>query len=174
MRGMHGALAWIPLRWLVFLHVASAMGLLLAHGGSATAMLRLRHENEVERVKALLELSGSTLALTWVALLALGLTGVLLMLIEHTWRLAWAWGSIIVLAALSASMSALGARPFNRMRHAAGLPWFDGRRRQAGGAIDPEAVERERARLRPRLLLALGLLGYALLLWLMMFRPTLG
>jgi hypothetical protein len=169
---MHAWLGFIPIRWLVLVHVASAMGLLLAHGGSAAAMLRMRKERDVERVKALLEMSQAAVGAMWTVLGALGISGILLMLVEHTAPRTWAWGSIVVFVLLSGSMSFLGSRPFNRIRHAAGLPYFDGKRMTPAGPVDRAAFDREMAKLKPALTTAIGLVGYGLILYLMVMRPA--
>ncbi|HEU5349544.1 MAG TPA: hypothetical protein VFU63_13115, partial [Ktedonobacterales bacterium] len=44
-------------RWIVFVHVLGVFGFLLAHGAAAVVAFRLHGEREVERVRALLELS---------------------------------------------------------------------------------------------------------------------
>lgn len=169
---MHDWLGFVSFRWLVLVHVAAAMGVLLAHGGSAAAILRLPKERDLERAKALLEMSQATVGLMWTAFALLALSGVVLMLVEHAWRLTWVWGSAIVLLLLSLGMSFLGTQPFNRLRHAAGLPHFDGKRMQPGGAVDEPAFRREIARLKPGLVLALGLVGYGVILYLMVIRPA--
>ena len=46
--------------WIVFTHVAGALVFAMAHGVSLFVALRLRHETELVRIRALLELSAST------------------------------------------------------------------------------------------------------------------
>jgi hypothetical protein len=46
-------------RWIVFLHIAGIFGFLLSHGSSAGVVFALRHERKPERIRALLQLSGS-------------------------------------------------------------------------------------------------------------------
>src|SRR5688500_3700605 len=105
-------------RPLALLHVLSAFAFVLLHGPTAFVAWRLRTERDPARVAALLDLSGSASAASWAALVALGLTGAALASAEHAWSLPWVWGSVVVLLAVSASMSLLGARPFNEARSA--------------------------------------------------------
>lgn len=94
------------------------------------------------------------------------------MLVEHTWRQAWVWSSIVVLVLVAGSMSAFGARPFNHVRHALGLPWFDGKGVQPGGGPeDHDEMRRRLDALRVWPMLVAGVGGYALLVWLMVMRP---
>jgi hypothetical protein len=159
---------------LVVLHVLASFGFVLLHAPSMTAMLVLRRERRLERVQAMLEMSGSASAYSWAGLTALGLTGLALAAAQHTWRAPWVWGSMLVLFLVTFTMSPMAARAFNEARHAAGLPYFDGRGRTQAGAADPEALERalDVIRRRAPAVLAIGLLGLALLVWLMVARPA--
>jgi hypothetical protein len=47
--------------WLVFLHVVSALGFMMAHGVSVSVAFALRRERHSERVRALLELSANSI-----------------------------------------------------------------------------------------------------------------
>ena len=46
--------------WLVFVHLLGLFGFLLAHGASSSAAFALRRERNLERVRALLELSANS------------------------------------------------------------------------------------------------------------------
>ncbi len=50
----------ILIRWLVFLHVLSAITFFLAHGTSATMAFQVRKETDFPRIRAMLDLSWST------------------------------------------------------------------------------------------------------------------
>jgi uncharacterized membrane protein len=169
------ALAWIPIRWLVFLHVLSAFAFLLFHGPSIFAMMLLRRERDVAKVRALLEMSRYASGLSWASWAFLALTGALLTLIEHTWKLPWVWGSLLVLVFVTGVMSPLAASAFNHARGAVGLPWFDGKRMQPAGPGDPAAVgpALDRIRARAPLVLAIGTAGALALVWLMSYKPVL-
>lgn len=168
------ALAWIPLRWLVFAHVLSAFAFLLVHGPSIFAMMLLRRERELARVQALLDMSRYASGLSWAAWGFVALTGGLLAFKEHTWSLPWVWGSLVVLVLVTGSMSPLAANAFNHARGAAGLPWFDGKRLHPGGAPDPAALPGalDRIRRRAPLVLAIGTVGALALIWLMVYKPS--
>jgi hypothetical protein len=47
--------------WMVFLHVLCVLAFLMAHGVSASVFFALRNERNVERIRSLLQLSGSSL-----------------------------------------------------------------------------------------------------------------
>lgn len=169
---MHDRLG-VAIAPLVVLHVASAFAFALVHGPSVAAMMKLRREKELERVRALLELSRSASVYSWAAWLALAATGALLASAEHLWRAPWVWGSVVVLVGASLVMSPLAARRFNEARIAAGLPWFNGRRVEPGGAVDPQALQVALGRIRKAapVVMWTGVGALALLVWLMVARP---
>lgn len=168
--------AWIgpALPALVTLHAIAAFLFILVHGPSVYAMWTLRTERDPARVATLLDLSGSAILHTWIAVALLATTGAALAAATHAWREPWVWGSAILLVGVSASMSLMASRPFNHARHALGLRWFDGRRGQpATGLVDAPAVERALAMVRARApaTLAIGLIALAAMVWLMVARP---
>lgn len=159
---------------LVLLHVLAAFFFVLVHGPSVYAMWQLRRERDPVRAGALLDLSSAATGATWNAFGALALTGILVALAEHTWRLRWVWGSAVLFVAVSVSMSLLGARPMNHARGALGRKWFDGKRTQPEtGIVDAPAFERATAMILARApyVMIIGVGGLAGLVWLMVARP---
>lgn len=160
--------AWLPLRWVVLLHVLSAFAFLALHAPSAAAMWRLRTERDPKAIAALLELSRATVTPMVGALLVLLVTGAILASVENAWRQPWAWGSALVVVALAAAMEFLATRPFNLARVALGLPATRGRV-PAGEGLEPALA---RIRAAAPWMMASGLAGAALLVGLMAWRPA--
>lgn len=163
---------WV--RALVLAHVLSAFAFAVLHGPSVAILWRLRTERSLPRVQALLDMSRAWSTYSWVGWVALAVTGVALALAEHTWRAPWVWGSALVLVVVSLAMSPLAARPFNEARHAAGLPYFDGRGMTRAGPVDDKELEVALGVIRRRsaLIAAVGVVGLAVLVWLMVSRPS--
>lgn len=170
---MHAWPDFLPLRWLVLAHVLSAFAMLVVHAPSMGILLRLRTERDPAAVRALLDLSRNTTGWTWAAWAMLGLTGATLAFVEHTWGRPWVWGSAVVLGVVTGLMSPLAARAFNEARHAAGLPWFDGKGMRPAGPLDPRALDAALAVIRQRAwaVTLLGTAGAVVLVWLMVMRP---
>lgn len=169
---MHAWLAaWVPT--LVVLHVLSAFAFVLVHGPSIAAMFALRHERELARVQALLEMSRRWSAYSWGAWVFLAGTGALLAFAGHRWGAPWVWGSAVVLVLVSGIMSPLAARRFNEARACAGLPWFDGKGVRPPGIVQPEGLRKALADIRDvtPVVTAIGAVGLALLVGLMVLRP---
>jgi len=47
-------------RWLIFVHVLASLTFFLAHGTSAAMAFQLRKETNIDRIRAMLDLSGTT------------------------------------------------------------------------------------------------------------------
>ena len=159
-------------QWLIFLHVASAFGFFLTHGATASVMFKLRTERDPERILALLGLRD--LADRWMGL-PLGLlliSGIAMGFLGHWWGRGWVWGSLGVLIVTGLIMSLVG-----RMYHMRVWEGLDqqGHPMRKGMTDRPAATSEELAAIlasgRPQLLTGIGVIGMAIILWLMMFKP---
>jgi len=169
--------------WIVFIHVASILLLLLMHGGVLAVTYAIREERRPERLAALLDVSALTFdsrrpfgRIFWLDLLVVALSGIVLMVMGGFWRQAWPWISIALFVAIMVVMTLFGSGPMTDLRRAAGLPWIkrQGMRRPEwidAETVRPEGIEAAVARARPGFLTAVGAGGFLILLWLMMFRP---
>jgi uncharacterized membrane protein len=158
--------------WIVFLHVIGVFLFLISHGGSAIIAFKIRGERELERIRALLELSNYPLNITWLSLLLILIPGIVAGFMGRWWSRGWIWTSIILLLAMGAAHWLLGTSYFNKIRQAAGLPWFDGRQEQpAEQPLSPEEVAAMISPSRPWLLTLIGFGGIVAITWLMMFKP---
>ncbi len=159
-------------RWLIYLHVLFAFLFVISHGASAAVAFQVRKEKNLERMRALLELSTSSLLVMYVGLLGLLITGIVAGFVRDAWGRGWIWASLALLIVVATLMSIRGSLYYGKLRQAAGMEWFDGRKAQP--AVAP-ASDAERAALlnsrRPEEIAAIGGIGFALMLWLMMFRP---
>ena len=89
---------WLKLvPWLVFLHVLSAFTFFLAHGTSVAMAFKIRSETNFERIRAMLDLSASTISTVFISFLAMGLTGLSLPFILKLWGRGWIWTSIVLM-----------------------------------------------------------------------------
>ncbi len=159
-------------RWLVYVHILAVFVFLLAHGASAGVAFRIRRETERSRIAALLDLSSASLGITYASLLVLLIAGIVLGFMGKWWGLGWIWISLLLLILSAVGMYLRSSVPFNRVRQAAGLPYFDGRRSQpAAPPASQEALRAAAAAIRPAEATAMGVVPIAVILWLMMFKP---
>lgn len=158
---------------LLFLHVFSTFGFLFAHGASAAVMFKVRGERDVPRLHALLDLSqalGGAMALT---ALLLFLTGLILGFMGGWWGRGWIWVSLALFIAISVVMSVLGRPYLERIRTAIGIGSVEDRRKKLAPppALPFEALAAVLVSGRPMLVAVVGLVGLAVITWLMMFKP---
>jgi hypothetical protein len=158
--------------WIVFLHVASALGFVMAHGVSVAAAFALLRQREPARVRALLELSAGSIGILYLSLLLILATGIASGLMGGWWGRGWIWASLILLVALVIAMAALGGRHYGAARKVAGLPYQEGSKTMpALPPGSPEELDAALSRANPHLLAVIGFGGLLVILWLMMFKP---
>ena len=160
-------LALIP--WLVFLHTLAALTFFLAHGASIAMAFKVRTETDLERIRALLDLSMSSVGVMFVSFLAMGLTGLIMPFILHIWNKGWIWASIILMIGVFLHMVFMNDKHLRRM---VGLPYMiGGKKFPAEPAASQSEVE---AYIRNIKVADLVIVGYGIpviVLWLMVFKP---
>jgi uncharacterized membrane protein len=159
-------LATFDYRWWVFIHLAGVFGFLIAHGASVSVLFRLRKERDREKIRQLIQFSGSTVRLFYVSLLVLVAGGVGAGLQGHWFKYQWIWEAIGVLVAVTVLMIVLARPYYRRVAEATEL-------RPSGV---PRVSDEDLAlRLRSSIPGAVALLGFGgllVILWLMIFKPT--
>ena len=154
--------------WWVFLHIAGVFGFLMAHGVSAYVTLRLPRERDPARVSHLLELSASSVGFMWNSIGLLLLGGVLAGFTGHFWGQAWIWAAIVILVAVIAAMYAMGTTWAARLRT------ISAAKAEGTEAVSQEQFEGILRSKRPYTIAAIGYVGLLAILWLMIFKPSLG
>jgi plastocyanin/uncharacterized membrane protein len=155
-------------RWWVLLHIAGAFGFVMAHGVSAYAVLRLRNERDPARVSQLLEMSSSSVGVMWNAIGLLLLGGIVAGFTGHFWGQGWIWGAILLLVAVTIAMYAV-ATPWVKRLRTVSAAMAEGSR-----AVSQEQFEDILRSRRPITIAAIGFVGLLAILFLMIFKPTLG
>lgn len=155
-------------RWWVFLHIAGAFGFLMAHGVSAYVTLRLPKERDPARVSQLLELSASSVGFMWNSIGLLLIGGIAAGFTGHFWGQGWIWAAIVILVVVMAAMYAMGTTWAKRLRTISSA--------MVGGteAVSRPQFEEILRSKRPYTIAAIGFVGLLAILWLMIFKPTLG
>jgi hypothetical protein len=161
-------------RWLVFAHVLAIFVFLIAHGASAAVIFKLRGERQVERIRVLLELSRGANSVANASLVVLIIAGISLGFMGDWWSHYWIWISLGLLVLISIGMLAFGSGSLVRIRQLV-QPDEPPRRKHAVQPSPPVATDEQLAPLllttHPMLVTAIGGVGLALILWLMLFKP---
>lgn len=156
-------------QWVVFLHILGALIFFMAHGASAFMAFRLRREQNLERIQALLDLSGTALPVMWVGLTLLLLAGIGAGFMGNWWSKGWIGAALALMIVLIGWMSYYGNKHYTPLRVAMGMDY----RGQSGR--NPPASQEEMVKLisaaNPTMLLGVGLGISAVILYLMVFKP---
>ncbi len=156
--------------WVIFFHILGVFGFLIAHGVSASVFFALEHERNMDHICLLLKLSGSAAKVMGISLLLLILCGVIAGFMGIWWGKGWIWLSLVLFIGIFAGMSLLGTRVLNEVRIRVGLPSAYGQPPRPELA-SPEELGSLLARIHPVRLSVIGFGGFAVIAWLMMFKP---
>ena len=163
-------LALIP--WLVFLHTLSALTFFLAHGTSVAMAFKLRKETDFARIRAMLDLSASTIGVMFTAFLAMGLTGLVMPFILKIWNKGWIWISIVLMIGVVLQMGFMNEKRYKILRKLVGLPYMQGSKEfPAEPPASQAEVEAHLKKLNVHELVTVGYMIPMIVLWLMVFKP---
>jgi hypothetical protein len=163
-------LALIP--WLIFLHTLSAFTFFLAHGVSTAMAFRLRSETDIARIRALLDLSASTIEVMFVSFLAMGLTGLIMPFILKIWNNGWIWASIALMVIVFIQMVSINNERYKHLRKMVGLPYMiGGKEFPAEPPASQADVETHINTMNVNELIIVGYVIPMIVLWLMVFKP---
>ena len=159
-------------RWLIFIHVLASITFFLAHGTSAAMAFQLRKETNIERIRAMLDLSGTTIMLLFGSFLLMGVTGLIMPFLIKIWNKGWVWLSIVLMVYVVLHMGLQNDRTYKTLRKLVGLPYMQGSKELP--AEPPASDEEILAHIRKISVHQLVMVGYvvpAIVLWLMVFKP---
>jgi len=157
--------------FVVLVHVLGAFAFVMAHGVSMLIAFRLRGEREPARQALLLELSGLSVGLMYIGLGVLLLAGILAAFMGGLWGRGWIWASLGILVAVIAVMYAVATPFYGRMRAAAGVPGSEALATRFKPTPTPADLDGLAASSRPFVLAAVGGIGLASIVWLMVSKP---
>ena len=158
--------------WLKFLHVVAAITFLVAHGTSIAISFSVKREDEMTKVKTMLDLSGTMWIAMMLALLVAGIAGIVLGFMLNWWSQWWIWVSVVLLLVITIWMFQIGQGTYHPLRKALGMPYMArGRDMPAGEPASEEESRALIAKTQPHLMLLVGYGGFVVIIWLMMFKP---
>ena len=156
--------------WLVWLHILGAFIFAFGHGTSAVVAFKLRRERDPVRIAALLEVSLISTAVLYVGLLLLLGGGIAAGVVGQWFGQLWLWAAIAVLVIVMFLMYAIGSAYYIQLRRAVGQR--GPRDREAPAVLPPAELAALLDSHRPDALAAIGVIGLAAILWLMVFKPA--
>ena len=157
--------------WIVVAHVLGAFTFIAAHGASMFASFRLRRVTDRERVLELLDVSSTSLGVMYIGLAILLGAGIAAGFTGDFWGDAWLWTSIAILVVILAMMYAVATPFYGRMRAAAGDPRYVEKAADFKPPATPTDLDALATSPRPFWLAAVGGIGLAVIVWLMISKP---
>ncbi|MCJ7534021.1 MAG: hypothetical protein MUO57_00635 [Anaerolineales bacterium] len=145
---------------------------MLAHGTSITISFRLKQEQDLNKIKTMLDLSGTMWVAMILSLLVAGIAGIILGFMLSWWSQWWIWVSIVLLVVITVWMFTIGQGTYHQLRKTLGMPFQAGTKEMP--AQEPAPIEESYAliaKTRPHLMLLVGYGGFVVIIWLMMFKP---
>jgi hypothetical protein len=149
----------------------AALTFYMAHGASVAMAFKVRKETDFARIRAMLDLSNSTMITMGMAFLVMGLTGLILPFMIHIWNRDYIWVSIVLMLFVAIYMAVFIVTHYMELRRLVGLPYRKGKELPAEPPSSPEEVA---ALLKKTSVTGLVVVGYvipAFVLWLMIFKP---
>ena len=142
-------------QWIVFIHIASVLGLLLVH--PVTVAFHLKEERDDTRIRELLEVSEAASRLRWIFFGLVIASGVVLGFLGSWWSSVWIWAALAIFVLIGLVMNLYGGRMIDRI----------------ADTSDNAEMERLLSRFRPWILAVTGAGGLLVILYLMLFKPSL-
>ncbi|HEX3266040.1 MAG TPA: hypothetical protein VHR16_10265 [Candidatus Limnocylindrales bacterium] len=159
-------------RAIVFLHVVGAFMFVAGHGVSMFVVFQARKERDRGRLAAILDLSGWSLGVAGVGLLILLVAGIAAGIMLGSFGKLWIWVSLVLLIVIGGLMTPVGGTYLRKLRVALGQPMRGAKPGDpAPVAVSDGELVALQASNAPELLLAIGAVGFVVILYLMMFRP---
>ena len=163
-------LALIP--WLIFIHIVGAITFFLAHGTSVAMAFQLRRETDFARIRALLDLSMSTMVVMFISFLVMGISGLVMPFILKIWNKGWIWASIVLMIIVFLYMVFMNEKSYKHLRRMVGMPYMiRGDRFPAEQPASPAGVQAHIQKLKVGELVVIGYVIPMIVLWLMVFKP---
>lgn len=158
----------MPYQWWVFIHLAGVFGFLAAHGVSMSVAFRLRKEREPARINALLELSSRSITPFYISFGLLLAGGIGATFSGDLWGFGWIWAAIGTLVVVVLAMYGMATNYYKRVRFIAAAM------AEGTEAVTDEQFDEVLRGPRPLVIAGIGLVGLGFILYLMIFKPTLG
>lgn len=158
--------------WIKYIHVLAGFMFLLGHGASVFVAYQLKQTKDLERMKVLMDISAAGWPTMMLSLIVLLVAGIVSGFLGGWWGTLWIWTSLVLLIGITGWMFSLGGTIYHPLRKMLGMEYMIRGK--------PQPVEKQRpqkeildfvAATRPRTMMIVGLGGYALIIWLMIFKP---
>ncbi len=108
-------------RFIVFLHVVSAISFFAAHGVSMMMLFKISRERNYENLCNYLDISSAAMRPAMIALKGIELTGIVLTIWVGWWRMGWIWASLALFVFIGVIMHKYAGGYVKSVRHGMGM-----------------------------------------------------
>jgi hypothetical protein len=157
---------------MVFLHLLGSFAFVLGHGASIAVAFRLRKERDRARIAALLDVSSWGITFMYIGLLVLIVAGVVLGFMGGYWGSWWLWVSIVLFVLVMGAMYGIAMPYYRGVRVLSGARMPESARAKAEERATEGLLETLPTSWRPSALAAIGGVGLAVIIWLMIAQPS--
>lgn len=160
-------------QWVKFLHVVAAITFMVSHGVAIVIAFRIKKELEMDKIKTMFDLSGTTWVAMMLSLLVMLIAGIVMGFMLKWWSQWWIWISLVLLVVITIWMFQMSRSTYHPIRKALGMPYLDGNKEMPAGEPAPEEERKAiiAKSMNPYVMLLVGYGGYIVIIWLMMFKP---
>lgn len=151
--------------WLVLIHILGVLGFMFTHGVAAAMALRLRHERNPDRIRVMLQVSSSSLAIFYLSTLLLLGGGIWAGFNGNWWGEGWIWVALGLFVFNLLFMWAVASPYYKKVREVMTIE------ESGGSAVGSEQLESLLRSNRPHVLLTVGLLSIVFIAYLMVMKP---
>ena len=155
--------------WLVFLHIFFAFLFMLAHGAHAAAMLKFRSEPDPDRSLTFFNIVPDIKYVRYLTV-AMGLLGLAAAFITDWWKQGWVWASLAVFLIISWVMYQYGAGYYILISGVAER-LIEAKKTNVNLPFAQKEYDYARNAPHPMIVSVVGIVGLAIILWLMRFKP---
>ena len=155
--------------WVVFVHVASVLAFMLAHGVHVAAMWAMRGEADPERMLTFFNII-PTATMLRVLLAVVLVSGAVAGFMGSWWGSGWIWTSLALLAVIAVTMWRFGGGFYGLLGEAARVA-VEARSFDPSNPAPQAAYDAARLSWHTAAVSVVGLGGVGVILWLMMFKP---
>jgi hypothetical protein len=167
--------SWLPL--LRTIHVLAVLVFLVGHTISMYVAFRIKAVSDTAQARNLLNLSLRAVIVVYLALIVVLVSGIMAG-VAGQWFTSgrwWIWASLVLLVVVAGVMFPIASKPLMRVRWAVGAKLNGNPERIAKEYGEAPPTEADYgaavAAWNPYVPLAIGLVGLAVLLWLMLAKP---
>ena len=155
--------------WLVLLHIFFALLFMLGHGAHVAAMLKFRGENDPERSLTFFNNVPDIKYVRYFTVV-MGVFGFVAAFITPWWKAGWPWISLVVFLLIWWVMYRYGGRYYGIISNAADR-LIEAKKTDTNLAAAQREFDEARNAPHAMIVSVAGLVGLAVILWLMRFKP---